>query len=410
MSGENRGIRMARGELPRATDQVSTLLAAAMGYRHANSHTNAQTYRGWAAEYLLGYMKSMTLDLSVLHLDENAGRVGDALNEYNEWRNDKATGRAWLNRVNSIEDLALTSVLVPLDGAEALRHGESGSIVSIAAGPAGTFVGNHFESNFGEEHIDRPGVRPEQHYFVVVVGPLALSGPMRSGLNQWDNPTGLVLDNDEMGVEQFCFESELISAITEQIRREQRLPIVSMVWSRTIPDYWSRSRDERVATRQLSGSSLASMLAALTDKTDLSVCVARKAQVIQASVAARAIGGRLYAVPFINQDFVIPKGAIMRREGDFVTGEHALLCCTSVSEVCIVDRVRQLRAQYVVSSSSHRVSTDSFSISLATGGYMRRKHEFDLARTTFRQRDGTQINAQDLLKEFENELDHLNSP
>ena len=89
------------------------------------------------------------------------------------------------------------------------------------------------------------------------------------------------------------------------------------------------------------------------------------------------------------------KGRILR-ETDFVSGNNAVLCCTSVSEVCVLDRVRF--------GFDGTAVTDTIIVSLATGKVTRQNDTLQLGRANMRDPNGEEIEATKLIQAFKNFL------
>jgi hypothetical protein len=135
--------------------------------------------------------------------------------------------------------------------------------------------------------------------------------------------------------------------------------------------------------------------------------VTPRAQAIQMALATRCLGGRMIAIPLIDRPpqgdespspklVSVPPGAILRREKYFVPGDNALLCVTSVTEVCVFDRVRF--------RNPRRVSVETIVLSLASHGISRHHHEVDLEEATFAGVNGTLAPADDVIKEFDSNV------
>lgn len=380
--------------------------------------------RGFAARQALSQLRSSALDVDVVRIDDlNAPAVTEALRDYEVWR-DSPERRAFRELTRAIGDMSVDAVLSPLDGSTALREGRSGSTSAIAMGPPRCFVGPTFAQNWDRNETEL-GVAPAQAYLVVTVGRDALAPRVIGGqkdrrasqkvdelLTAWERglgPTPRLRDTD-IGLDGFVAVEGALQAIVRGLDHEGCEPVVGITLEGSHYRRWRPEFGRRFVYRKLDGSALVPALGAFLGNLGAGVCVARLPQVIQMAVAAKGLEGRLYAVPLVEEPVGqqpgiskvrVPAGALLRRESDFVDDSPALLCVTSVTEVCVLDRVRF--------ASTLVASSESVIVHAASHEFERREDSFNLARTQFWRSKGSsgpmQLPADEMLQDLRDQID-----
>jgi hypothetical protein len=392
---EYRGTRLAVGELPRATTQAAITVALAMG--HSNPEVKAPTFREKGARSIFGVMRTLLLDLRIMLLDKDAGGVGEAKTRYDNWRSSR-DGQDHLAMVCGIKQTKLDAIVVPVDGAEVLRDGRSGALSIIAAGRPPSDA----EADDGCFRL-RCG-RGFDSFFIVLVGPDALTSAMMKRLEPFED--GLRREKEGSEWSEFFSETPLLSEIVQALRESQFASVGFAISGESFQG-WKLSpiNGEPLCMRRiLDGSAVSAALAALRGKVPASACVARRAQAFQIAVAVRALGGRMYAMPLREER----QSGIMRatahgerwlRASDFANDTNGVLVCTSITEICVLDRVRF--------GGEWHVTTDTLVASIATRSSREIRQHLDLTRTTFWDEDGKETDAILLLKEFEGRVGQL---
>lgn len=377
----HQGSQLASHILTRATIQTAVALATALGT--ATSKRGKAIYYAWfkkkASELMLGSLLPSLINMDIVEIDLSGKDKRSETARFKKNRKELATKDPLLKFAHSLEDddeWHVDLVLSPLDGANALREGASGSVSSAAGGKRGCFKMRHGAAN---------------EYFVIALGKSILDAEMSTALEPYE---ARVVKKTE-ALSQFLRRYRLIDDVLKVLQRADVPPVVALTsegpykgWTPTIKS-WHRKR-------WLEGSVVASALAVFTGKVPCAMFASRRSQVMQAAIAAKGLGGRLYAIPLCKPK-TVKEGNILRAD-DFVRGDNAVLCCTSVSEVCVLDRVRF--------GFDQTAKTDSIIVSLATGRITRQSDMLDLNRTRMRNRDGEAELALKLLHGFRDELKH----
>ncbi len=399
------GVRLGVSEMIRATEQTAVLMGHLLGYQGVYQ----TTLRSWAMDCMLNFMHSSCCRMNLVWPTKPELPNADDVKKYGMFKN------------SGLEGLCLQAVLSPLDGVEAFREGRPGAFSVIAAGEGGSFP----------EHLNVPlvatptltkvksdkRVRPvPESYFVIALGKSSrqriskdeLFGDVIDKL-QSDTPLGSLLDNSEILI-------RLIAALSDS----GRVPSLGMTFEGPVFRHWFPlvNRDGSFRFRQLDGSSVGAALAALFNKVDAAVMVARRTQVLQMSVAAQSLEGCIYALPLrkgkkvkrkkatkengnkasaedkaseSTQEeskhiltMIVPRESQIQEASDFVLGTHAFLVATSITDVCLMDRVR---------FDARTVRTETVAISLASKSVRWIRHEFDRTEAWLRTTEGKPVKA-----------------
>lgn len=311
------GVQRAASILSRASIQTAVVMSTGLG----TGQRSAKNYRHAARELQLGALRlePRILDMQLVELYES-----ETNSEHKKQFNDQMGPQNPQSNLPCI-DLVLT----PIDGAGALKTGESGS-VSVAAAALSDIT----KKPFCNPCNDATG------FLVIALGPE---------------------ETKSFGVDKVEIEAETLFQLQVEfpLLRRILLPHQSRhalgVMFDAYPKFFPKLSDMQ-SIRRLQGSAVAAALAAFCGKLPYSVFFARLPQVIQASVAAKGLKCRLYAIPLYdptdrlvsNRDTDTPKtlenvhvvAGEAFTESKFVNTNDAVVTCTSISEVCVLDRVR----------------------------------------------------------------------
>ena len=328
------GIQIASHILTRSTIQTAVVMASGLGTQQGNA---GKRYRHAACDLQLGALciESPLVNMQSIELHEiksgetHKKRYTKRFEDLCESHEAFFKGR---------DDLRVDLVLTPIDGARALQDGESGSLSVAAAAPSGT------DQNpaFGDPHKEATG------YLVIAVGP-----DQAKNLNSEE----LKLTIGAKSLTELHGKFELLLQILKQVSIEVHHALGVMF--DPYQDFMPLQSDEMQSLRHLHGSSVAAALAAFCGKLPCTVFFSRLPQLQQCSIAALGLHGRLYAIPLRekkvhrkrkpesmngqtekpNYDYVDVLPGIFEAK-HFVNSPDAILCCTSISEICVLDRVR----------------------------------------------------------------------
>lgn len=394
----NKGIQMASAVLARSTVQTAIVLASGLGCAEQSRRTRG-TLQQAAADMMLGALQFGVLHPNIVALDvENTKRRKAFTTRFDAWHVAHSPLVAGLkddwsckteNR-NFADSLKVDLVLTPLDGAEVLRRGRSGSVSAAAAGSKDSF-----------------SLRDDPAYFVIAVGPERVEAvsSILSAYESYSLPTDEPLLVNFVGG-AFQLINELVAASGDVV------PVVGITLGGAYEE-WDPSIKHWHRRRRLEGSALAAALAAYEGKVPYSIFVSRPPQVMQAALAAQGLGGRLFALPLsmpvkksdykkvkvkrqsdetVESGITVPSTKILR-ETDFVRADaNAVLCVSSVSEVCVYDRVRF--------GFDNTAECHTIIISLSTGKITRQHDKLKLETANMRDPEGGEINAKLLLQAF----------
>ena len=379
------GTRLAVGELSRATNQVAITLATAMGHRRADQL--APTFRTWAAQSMFAALLDSVLPCTLNEFDDYGhGGSGAA-----RLKKEFVKKRDMLHLPATLpEEFHIEVVLVPLDGANALREGRSGALSLIGAARRGCFIGNHFVNG-----AERTAVG--DCYLAIVVGKGALAE---------ERPLNLALKPQRASATEVCAwlrKQELLQVLVRYVRSNVHEPVIGVTYP---PDWNQKNRFplQGCMVRLLEGSTVGAALAALRNKVPAIVCVSRRPQVKLIALATIALQGSLFCVPLEEckdkkgAEFHVPQEVLARHETDFVRKDNGILISSSISEVCFQDRVRFI--------DQNRVSVNTLIVSLASRSLRDITQELDLGSATFRDPLGKRVIASEELQRFRrDELD-----
>jgi hypothetical protein len=386
------GVQLASHFVARSTVQTAIIMASGLGVDDAR---RTPKFKNAAWEVQLGALRTDLLDMKLFDLPVPTQQARFIKN-FAKWQ-EKSIRTSPLHKLictDSSLKLQVDLVLAPIDGAEALRLGISGSVSVAAAG-------------IRDECFVNP--RPDADaYFVVAIGGKRLDSATEALL---DAKYGTFKINKAKKLDGFIGK-EGFNLINDLMARHPEVPpVIAMMFEGPYAS-WSPPIDHWHRRRRLQGSAVAAALTAYIGKVPYAMFVSRPPQVMQAAIAARGLGGRLYAIPLTERKVLKPKSAkskkpnpmagvyvepgIVLRESQFITEDkNAILCCTSISEVCAFERVRF--------GFDGTVVTDTLTIS-ATGRTARRIETFPLSYANMRDPDGHEIQAKDLLRGFKNYL------
>lgn len=370
------GVQIASHLLARSTIQTAVVMSAGLG----TGKGYGNKYRHAACELQLGALRlgKPVLDIELIEVyeSESSSRYK---NDFTNWF--KKTWDAKHPYFQDRDELKVDLVLTPIDGAKALWKGESGSVSVAAAAPRGTD---------GKPSFCKPS-KEATGYLVIAVGPEQADDP---NLDEY-----LAIDK-KMSLTDLGNEFALLQRILKQAPPEKRHVLGLMVdpYEKFMPPL-----PPMQCIRRLQGSAVAAALAAFCGKLPWSVFFSRLPQLMQASVAARGLKGRLYAIPLrdenelnsekqkdgYNHVKVLP-GRIFN-ETDFVKSENAVVCCSSISEVCVLDRVRF--------ETDGTAITDTLTVSLVSHRATRQSDRVPLD-SKMRGPDGQEVTGGELVEAF----------
>lgn len=366
----HQGIQQASYFAARATIQTATVIASALGF----SGKNAPTFRNAAYELMIGELRRTPLNLKVV---------------------DVATERSQPVALGTGTGEEIHLVLTPLDGAEALRDGSSGSMTAVAAAT---------REGFRFPDVSATG------YFVVAIGPERVNGidgildrykllPAGSG----GKSLRLLFGPYERG-EDATQKCSLIDDIVGHQTSGQHVDVQPLLAVTQLPKMnWRPLVKHWHRHRRLRGSALAAALAAFTGRVPYAVAISLRPQLIQMAIAARALGGRLLAIPIDGPDQpekpdqLQVVGRETLTEADLVTANNGVLVCTSISEICVMSRVRF--------GFDFTARADTLIASISTSRLTQQTDELHLGRANFRDPNGNDVNAAVLMQAFRRVLE-----
>jgi hypothetical protein len=382
------GVQLASYLLSRATIQTAVVLAAGLGTKQKKD----KKYRHAACELQLGALRleHPVLDMSLEHVYETEAHSRHK-RSFKNWfkRSLKSHGLRKSPKPDDWgfagrNDLEVDLVLTPIDGAGALWDGESGS-VSVAAVAA--------RRTDGKEAFLNPC--PEATGFLAIaVGPqhAKLLEPVDKVLEE----IGKSLEGKSLNDLQNAFP--LLETIVVQLKTLTH-PVLGVMFD-PYEKFKPQGLDAMQCLRRLQGSAFAAALAAFVKKVPYSIFFSRLPQMFQAAIAARGTGGRLYAIPLVDKSsgermpdyrhVKVPVGKVVR-ETDLLKTTNAVVVCTSISEICVLDRVRF--------SDEGIATTDSIAISLLSGRTSRQVDQVPLD-WIMRGPDGGEATGRELIEAY----------
>ena len=380
------GTRLAVAELSRATTQVAITLATAMGHRTAEH--GAPSFRTWAFDSMCAALSGCcpVLPLSLNDVDDHEQKRGTPSKLIREFIKDHQRSNAALK---NLPEYNVELVLVPLDGAHALREGQSGALSLIGAACEGSFVGKHGKDDEGQPSKDHGGQPIAECYLAIVVGNAALTS----------QPPLLPAVRHAADVWKWLEDEQVLQDLVAYVEPKIHMPVIATIQtpSMYLGPHVSLNG---CMVRLLSGSTVGGALAALRNKVSAAICICWRPQVKLIALAARALQGSLYCVPLKKtrkkktEPFgyrVVPRSA-WRRETDFVSGDNGILVSSSISEVCFQDRVRFI--------GGGRASVNTLVVSLASRSLRDTTQELDLTCAKFYRPGGHHSAAAEELYRF----------
>ncbi len=388
------GVQLASYMLTRATIQTAVVMSTGLGTRQKTD----KNYRHAACELQLGALRSRPplLDMRLVQVYETESN-SRYKNEFGTWVREslKKHKRYFEGR----DDLRVDLVLTPIDGAKALRDGESGSVSVAAAAPRA--------ANGEEESFCNP-CEGATGYLVIALGP-----------KQAESLKDVDTEIKARTLAHFKRDFPLLLALLEQAPTDNRhaLGVMFDAYGKFVPKLPAMQ-----SLRRLQGSAVAAALAAFRGKLPYSIFFARLPQVMQASVAARGLKGHLYAIPLYDEKDRMAKNKRPRgetslrgdnesaaakydhvkvlmpkalRETDFVKSQNAVVACTSISEVCVLDRVRF--------RSDGTAVSDTLTVSLASGRTSRQT-DYVPPDWSMRSPSGDEVRRRDLIEAYKRYL------
>lgn len=370
------GVQATSGLLARSTTQTAIVLGAGMGslppFGKSTKNRSAIRFRDGGCQEMQGVIGTAVSPTTVVDIGhENRKKSGTARRYFNEAISDPHKDER-VNRLRrkllEADDYNVEFVLTPIDGARALARGASGAMSVAAVGAPQCFVLDEKETS----------------YFCLAIG----KSKQAADIEQ------LVEDLKNLG--QCIAVEEVLKCIGNALDRIESAANIAPVVALTFEGpYKSQAAFKKLdfdcwhRKRVLEGSTVAAALAAFLDKVDCSLFVTRWPQLIQSAIAALGLGGNLIAIPFVKKN-LDPLG--LRTEEQFVAGRNAILCTTSISEVCVLDRVRFGR--------DFTANTDTITVSLATGRITRQSDSFPLHHSNARDPDGYEVKLIDRIHSF----------
>ncbi|MEO1009608.1 MAG: fructose-bisphosphatase class II [Planctomycetota bacterium] len=409
----HRGLRFGVLDLIRCTEQTAILMSIAEG-----KGINAEILGVYATLSMAGYLRESTYRAHLGIFDEIYDREGEEHNEdevdgENEGEHQESDDGAKtrtrprnkttpsvkilraLERVaaryrgdpNKDQDLELEFCCAPIDGRRALSAGQTGGTVSALA--------------FAAHDKDRPVLAPPRE---TATSPPPTDGSRPRGRTSHadQSPPWLVLAGSAEcasrlgGVEQIqdflrkaarkavrspddALVENFVNVIFDEAgsrSSSSRLPIqieraLAMLDHPKWYTKWNRQKSPPCKKRLFTGSSLAVNLAAMFDSRgfDCALSITRHIHAVQASIAARTLGGFIVAVPLRRSDHqtASPNNKPLCVESDdiwthtqFVRSTDAALIVSGISENVVLSPVRIRGDQAWVNTLSLSARTKSF--------------------------------------------------
>jgi hypothetical protein len=323
---------------------------------------------------MLGVLRASLIGVKIVEMGITNDNLSKSVQkEFEEWqRNEIYPDPSLIHIAKELRDedkLKVDLVLTPIDGANSLATGASGSLSVAAAGESGCFAAK------SDDVITA--------YLTIAVPKHSMETDIVDFVSTVENTHGGTPVKDVL--ENFTELEHIVSLL---LKTHGVPPIVAITLEGIFKDHkvsmktWHRQRI-------LEGSVVANGLAAFLDRVDCSVFITRWPQLIQVAIAARGLGGEIIAIPL--KDREVASGSLLRAE-DLVLKANAVLCATSISEVCVLDRVRF--------HPEGSVKTDSITVSLATGRIIRQADTFSLEHANARDRSGIEVKLGHRIKEL----------
>lgn len=400
------GVRLGLQEMIRATEQTAIIMSVLMG----NAAYTKDFIQRWSSRCMLNFLRDCYCSVKLLPLDiayqkHNVKEVFDVFENrkthsvaYTDISGNSHTADYISGKLYQDNTMNLELVALPIDGARAFVEGRSGSLSVIAAGEPGSFVGDTF--------LD--GHRVADEYFVIATSEEyyaknATRMNLESGTRLFASESGPFRFSKTVG------EHQVLEHVIDKLVSTRPWPTVGMTFEHE-RGFWINIQ-RHIRRRNLEGSSVAGALAAFKCKVDLSLFISRASQLRQIAVAAKMMNGHFLAIPLERRRFkadsthplseqelrdadaqgerthvfpCIDSDAIGRTQEDFALKNNLILVATSITEVCLMDRIRH---------GLGIVSCETMAICLPTRSFRKQTHNFDLQNAWFRGNGGQVIEA-----------------
>jgi hypothetical protein len=386
---EHPGVQLAVSQLLRSTTQTAIVLGAGMGWEPpavpalgnpssaGESPESEKRFRWHAANEMLGVLRASLNSMPIFKIglidEQFSENTCSKFKRDNRQHPDPQLSEA-TSFIRSRSELAVDLVLTPIDGATSLSKGASGSVSVAAAGEPGCFVEN-------------PDKKCPTYLTIAIPRHSMQKNGVREYLGTLKNTY------DGKSVEEVLQDYKSLEKIVKMMRAPGVPPVIAVTLkpsrrakakpcgehtksSRETPSRKDKNFLLKMKTwhtqRVLDGSVVATGLAAFCEKVDCSLFISRWPQLIQIAIAAKSLGGEIVALPLKKDRGVtrIASGNLLQKANILKEGKKAILCATSISEVCVLDRVRFHR--------NGTATTDSIIVSSATGRVTRQVDTFIL--------------------------------
>lgn len=258
----HKGTQLTAHVATRATIQTAVILASGLG---TNESKKSPTFRNAACELLFGALRTDLPNMNIFELDELT-QDKKHIRGFDDWKTANRNADDLAKEVMKHDDLKVDLALTPVDGADAVREGVSGSVSAVAAGPPGCFV--------------RP--RNVSAYFAVAIGAKQLDEAMTKRLAEYDS---FLIPNTRPLLANFV--GATFKLIDTAVGAHQSVPpVVAIMLEGDRYKTWHPVIESWHRQRRLQGSAVAAALAAFLGKVPYAIFVARLPQMIQAAVAA----------------------------------------------------------------------------------------------------------------------------
>src|ERR1043165_6175244 len=359
----------ASSELVRPAGILATVLAHAMG----NSAIDADVLRTEAIVLLGRWIDStpLLIDLRKSLVDCAGKRSPAQWKLYlDDWHKPKALPK------NSKD--AIAGIMLPLDGASSLVQGRAGTMCWLGISQLDDFL--------ALRQLE-PG-----SFLVLTVGPRHDIGSVRERIRGLHN---VVATTQKQTLAAFLKTSDSLNDVIgdQGLLGAHTMDLSNFRHTHPLPGRYGLSR-------WLDGSAVVSAVAALTRRTDFGFCVCRKPALAAIVAAARAIGGAVLAVPIqVTGKQTVASNVVVEKSASFVDADsllkpdaHVILVGSSVTEICVSDRVRwnampwvqAITSPYSAASPAHQATTHMsvHSVLFDTRGaqYEERRTDWDVSR------------------------------
>lgn len=413
----SQNMRVATSEYMRCTNQTAITMFTRMGRRI----DRAEVIRQQATRCMLGALRGVCLNSHIKLLDSYEGGARDAFDQYMSMKTNKKRVPATPPDNQIIPSLEADLIVTPIDGASALRDGRSGSLSIIAFGDPGSFA-------IGEQGGGVDLQEWKKSFFLISLGREVLS---ILNMNEQDlAATAKTLagkTTSDMSLDSYLTAHDgIINIVMRGLHQAGKYAptIGSTIEGANTFGPWKPALHIPTphVNRNLPGSAVACCIAAQLGKVSIGMCLGRTTQTYQAAVAARSLGGLLLAIPV--RPSQLPRGRKaalnhntnttdrtnnnpspsplicldkpIRNAHDLVPGNHAGLIMTSISEVCIMDRVRF--------TPQNGVTYQSLLMNIASESLRDFKHSVNITKAHMRHHDGTEDKAINVLNKYQKEF------